>query len=69
MDLLIAEAVNLRSIIQNGQIRLQEPRNMTKDRIVALCYINDVMDKIENEMLQSLNIGELSICDSIDFVW
>lgn len=42
---------------------------MTKDRIVALCYINDVMDKIENEMLQSLNIGELSICDSIDFVW
>ena len=51
-DLLIQEAVNLKTEYRNDKIRLVEPRTGTKDRIVILSYINYIMTLIENEWLK-----------------
>lgn len=69
-DAMINEAVNLRAVIQNGQVRLQEPRNNTKDRIVVLAYANDIFDSIENEIKRQI-AGDFSaeLLDELDIVW
>lgn len=71
MDALIQEAVNLRSELRNGLVSLHEPRNMTKDRIVALAYGNLVFDSIENELRQIYNLSDdvSEIIQSMDIVW
>ena len=51
-DLLIQEAVNLKTEYRNDKIKLIEPRNGTKDRIVILSYVNYIMTLIENEWLK-----------------
>ena len=51
-DLLIQEAVNLKTEYRNDKIKLVEPRNGTKDRIVILSYVNYIMTLIENEWLK-----------------
>ena len=51
-DLLIQEAVNLKTEYRNDKIKLTEPRNGTKDRIVILSYVNYIMTLIENEWLK-----------------
>lgn len=46
-DLMIDEALNLKaSQTSNGLMKLSEPRNSTKDRVVAWCYANDIIGKI-----------------------
>ncbi|MEE1096731.1 MAG: hypothetical protein U0K83_00225, partial [Bacteroidales bacterium] len=51
-DSLIQEAVNLKTEYRNDKIKLVEPRNGTKDRIVILSYVNYIMTLIENEWLK-----------------
>lgn len=51
-DLLIQEAVNLKTEYRNDKIKLIEPRTSTKDRIVILSYVNYIMTLIENEWLK-----------------
>lgn len=69
-DAMINEAVNLRAIIQQGQVRLQEPRNNTKDRIVTLAYANDIFDSIENEIKkQIMGVDSDTLVEEMDLVW
>ena len=51
-DALIQEAVNLKTEYRNDRIKLVEPRNGTKDRVVILSYVNYIMTLIENEWLK-----------------
>ena len=57
-DLLIQEAVNLKTEYRNDKIKLTEPRNGTKDRIVILSYANYIMTLIENEWLKQQQQGD-----------
>lgn len=59
-DMLITEAVNLSTEIKQDKIVLKEPRNGTKDRIVVLSYVNQIIDKIENEW-------NVQLADEIDY--
>lgn len=58
--LLINEAINLSAEWRNGRLKLTEPRNGYKDRIVALAYFNiiatQVIDKLEKDSQQSNEI-------------
>lgn len=51
-DALIQEAVNLKTEYKNDRVKLIEPRNGTKDRVVILSYVNYIMSLIENEWLK-----------------
>ena len=51
-DALIQEAVNLKTEYRNDKIKLVEPSNGTKDRVVILSYVNYIMTLIENEWLK-----------------
>lgn len=51
-DALIQEAVNLKTEYRNDRVKLIEPRNGTKDRVVILSYVNYIMSLIENEWLK-----------------
>ena len=48
-DMMIIEAVNLQTTIRGDKVKLSEPRNTTKDRIVILSYVNYIIDLIEND--------------------
>lgn len=70
MDALINEAVNLRAIVQQGQVRLHEPRNNTKDRIVVLGYGNDIFDSIENEIKRQISGSSVSnLAEQMEAIW
>lgn len=67
-DMTIIEAVNLKTVIKQDKIKLEEPRNGTKDRIVTIMYGNHIIDLIENAWQQQLQEDEFDI-DSIQLVW
>lgn len=69
-DAMINEAVNLTATIQAGNVKLTEPRNNTKDRIVTLAYGNDIFDSIENEVKKNI-MGEYSdsLVDEMEIVF
>jgi hypothetical protein len=48
--LLVNEAINLSSEWRNGRLKLTEPRNGYKDRIVATAYFNMIATKIINKL-------------------
>ena len=67
-DLMIIEAVNLQTIIHGDKVKLSEPRNTTKDRIVILSYINYVIDLIENDWNRMQQSDSFDLND-FDFVF
>lgn len=67
-DMMVIEAVNLKTVIKQDKIKLEEPRTGTKDRIVTIMYGNYIIDLIENAWQQQLQEDEFDI-DSIQLVW
>lgn len=65
---LIKEAVNLRAEFKQDKVRLSEPVNGTKDRIVALSYGNYIASLIENEWNKQLQATNDDWEDA-DFFW
>ncbi len=65
---LIKEAVNLRAEFKQDKVRLTEPVNGTKDRIVALSYGNYIASLIENEWNKQLQATNDDWEDA-DFFW
>ena len=67
-DMLISEAVNLKTIIKNDQIKLEAPRTGHRDRIVTLAMGVLICDYIENEWNRQNHAEEYDL-DDIEFVW
>lgn len=67
-DMMVIEAVNLKTVIKQDKIKLEEPRTGTKDRIVTIMYGNYIIDLIENAWQQQLQEDEFDI-DSIQLVY
>ena len=67
-DLLIGEAVNLKTEIRNEQIKLIAPRTGHKDRIVTLAMGMLIFDHIENEWNRQGQEVEIDV-DDIQLVW
>lgn len=63
VDLMIQEAINLKTEFRNDKIRLEEPRSGTKDRVVVLSYGNYIASLIENEWNKQNQIEEINISD------
>lgn len=67
-DMMVIEAVNLKTVIKQDKIKLEEPRTGTKDRIVTIMYGNYIIDLIENAWQQQLQEDEFDL-DSIQLVY
>lgn len=67
-DMTIIEAVNLKTVIKQDKIKLEEPRNATKDRIVTIMYGNHIIDLIENAWQQQMQEDGFNI-DDLELVW
>lgn len=67
-DMMVIEAVNLKTVIKQDKIKLEEPRTGTKDRIVTIMYGNYIIDLIENAWQQQLQEDEFDV-DSIQLVY
>ena len=67
-DMMVIEAVNLKTVIKQDKIKLEEPRTGTKDRIVTIMYGNYIIDLIENAWQQQLQEDEFDI-ESIQLVY
>lgn len=65
---LIKEAVNLKAEFRQDKVKLTEPLNGTKDRIVALSYGNYIATLIENRWNKDLAQEEFDI-EGIQLVW
>lgn len=68
VDLLIQEAINLKTEIRNDKIKLVEPRSGTKDRAIVLSYGNYIASLIENEWNKQTQIEEIDV-SQIQLVW
>lgn len=68
VDLLIQEAINLKTEIRNDKIKLVEPRSGTKDRAVVLSYGNYIASLIENEWNKQAQTEEIDV-SQIQLVW
>lgn len=49
---LINEALALTVVVQNGNIKLIEPKKSTKDRIISLIYLNYYASLLDSELLK-----------------
>lgn len=67
-DMLISEAVNLKTVIKNDQIKLEAPRTGHRDRIVTLAMGILICDYIENEWNRQNHAEEYDLND-IELVW
>lgn len=67
-DMLIQEAVNLKTEIRNDNVKLVEPRSGTKDRIVVLSYGNYIASLIENEWNKQEQEEDYDLSD-FQWVW
>lgn len=68
VDLLIQEAINLKTEFRNDKIKLVEPRSGTKDRAVVLSYGNYIASLIENEWNKQAQTEEVDI-SQIQLIW
>lgn len=68
VDLLIQEAINLKTEFRNDKIKLIEPRSGTKDRAVVLSYGNYIASLIENEWNKQAQTEEIDV-SQIQLVW
>lgn len=62
-DELIQEAVNLKAEYKQDKLKLTEPRNGTKDRIVCLSYGNWIASQIETEWLKQQQETQYDVSD------
>ena len=70
VDLMIQEAINLKTEFKNDKIKLVEPRSGTKDRAVVLSYGNYIASLIENEWNKQNQVEDDSLeWDEIPLVW
>ena len=60
---LVIEAISLRQQIKEGRVKLSEPANGTKDRVVALGYGNTIFDKIEVKKSKQEHNGAIDMED------
>ena len=67
-DLLVQEAINLKTEFKGDNIKLVEPTTGTKDRIVILSYANYIASLIENERNKQEEETELN-WEDIQCVW
>lgn len=67
-DMLISEAVNLKTVIKNDQIKLEAPRTGHRDRIVTLAMGILICDYIENEWNRQSHVEEYDL-DDLELVW
>lgn len=67
-DALVQEAVALKQEYRQDKLRLSEPRNGTKDRIVCLSYVNWIATLIETEWLKQMQESSFDISDW-NLVW
>lgn len=67
-DALIQEAVNLTAEYKQDKLKLTEPRNGTKDRIVCLSYVNWIATQIELDWLKQQQNDDEEVGDW-KFVW
>lgn len=67
-DMLISEAVNLKTVIKNDQIKLEAPRTGHRDRIVTLAMGILICDYIENEWNRQSHAEEYDL-DDLELVW
>ena len=67
-DLLIQEAINLKTELRNDKIKLVEPKSGTKDRIVILSYLNYIASMIENSWQKQSQDDDFDV-DDIQLVW
>lgn len=58
--LMINEAVNLKQEWNNGLLKLIEPRNGVKDRIVGVSYFNLIATLLETKMVKNLQDTEFN---------
>ena len=68
IDLMIQEAINLKTEFRNDKIKLIEPRSGTKDRAVVLSYGNYIASLIENEWNKQAQTEEFDV-SQIQLVW
>lgn len=68
VDMMIQEAINLKTEFKNDKIKLVEPRSGTKDRAVVLSYGNYIASLIENEWNKQEQAEEFDISD-MQLVW
>ena len=70
VDLLIQEAINLKTEFRNDKIKLVEPRSGTKDRAVVLAYGNYIASLIENEWNKQAQVeDDTTDWDEVPLVW
>ena len=67
-DLLIQEAINLKTELRNDKIKLVEPKSGTKDRIVILSYLNYIASMIENSWQKQSQDDDFDV-DDIQLIW
>lgn len=67
-DLLISEAVNLKTEIKNDQIKLEAPRGGHRDRAVTCAMGLLIFDYIENEWQRQDQQDDFDV-DSLQLVW
>ena len=67
-DMLISEAVNLKTVIKNDQIKLEAPRTGHRDRIVTLAMGILICEYIENEWNRQNYTEEYDVED-LQLVW
>lgn len=67
-DLLISEAVNLKTEIKNDQIKLEAPRGGHRDRAVTCAMGLLIFDYIENEWQRQDQQDDFDV-DNIQLVW
>lgn len=60
---LIIEGINLKPEWRDGRLRLKEPRRGTKDRIVALSYVNYFFRLLENKLSRNEQSDEFDVSD------
>ena len=68
VDLLIQEAINLKTEFRNDKIKLVEPRSGTKDRAIVLSYGNYIASLIENEWNKQAQTEEIDL-SQIQLIW
>lgn len=67
-DLLISEAVNLKTEIKNDNIKLEAPRGGHRDRAVTCAMGLLIFDYIENEWLRQQQTDDDDL-DDVELVW
>lgn len=69
VELMIQEAINLKTEFRNDKIKLVEPRSGTKDRAVVLSYGNYIASLIENEWNKQAFSDDYIDLDDLQLVW